>query len=204
MTEFANEGDRASDQTLTGIVLGEARLVVAAACELDVESVQDSSVLARRLRGVSQAVTDIIVAGRKLAAVGVDTAAQPGSTMPTVFAVRSIRHYENPETQTGRTFVAHPSKSRGARMAVQHVQHINNQETLRPAYDLRLPTDAHIDRLLGEEPCLWDETSPHALDFRNGFDEIYPFSTLSYTEGAPQRYYGMFKELATELLALSQ
>lgn len=203
MTTGPFEFFKALPDQVTTERLSEARLLVAGICEVDVSAIDDSTILAQRLQGVSRAVSDIVLAKGSVETTDLRQFDKFNPViMPEVAAGNVLRHFDEPETRTGRMFVAQPSKGYGAGMGVHMLGSGSSQLIMNEIY---LPTDQQIDSLLSEEPCFWTEMGPYSQDFRSGRpDAAYPFHNRFYSEDVPQKYFGMLQELSTELLAITE
>jgi hypothetical protein len=169
--------------------LHEARGAVSRILELDPASI-DATTLAERLQGMSRAVSDIVISKE------VTRLAEPA-------AFYILRHFDDPQTRTGRMFVAQPyiGHATGASMAVHDVTPGNQRIVTR----LHFPTDLQIDDLLMHDPASWNNMTGWAQDFRSGRPmQAYPFHNSLAGIGAPGRYLSLAQELSQELLAITQ
>lgn len=215
MANGPHELAKALPDQVTTARLREARLLIAGVCEVNAASVDDSVLLAKRLRGVSQAVTDIVVSRGAVEVMDLSTVDEFDPTlMPALTATNIVRRFSDPSSRTGRMFVAHASRGYGASMAVDSVvergyydiyetPHRTDGKEYTCMYSVDIPTDEQVETLLSQEPCFWADSYHDSRDHRGEPPMVYPFHSGRYTEGAPQRYFATLQELSTELLAVT-
>ena len=197
---MAYEFGKALPAQITPERLWVARSRVAAVCEIEPSTIKDSFMLAQTLQGVSRAVSDIVFA---ISAVETtDLRVVPGSDPATMLendADNILRRFADPASRIGRMFVAQaqPSKGNGASMGVHEVTASSQKAT----HNVVIPTDQIIDRLLMQEPCLWDEEGVLSRDLRSRqSNRAYPFCSREYHEGDARRYFTVLQELSAELV----
>lgn len=181
--------------------LGQARLLITRLVETDPISVQEGVELAERLEGVSEAVSDIVIARLALeTSVSTQVAGNGPHIIPSILTKNILKKFANPDTQLGRMFAARPSSGHGASLSVEV---ISERERLT-VLGVKIPPDYMIDRFLTYEPCLWDDAGITSRDSRRGrIHTAFPFSAGLNNPGDSAKYFRTLQELSSELLAVT-
>lgn len=179
-----------------------ARRALANICETDSASVTSSTELATRLQGVSRAMLTLIRAN-----------ATPYAPTPEMLSLQE--DLEPPQPQLQHLFLEADLRDRGGmvgrllsgRMVRDQDAHLSvSRIDLRGrgsvSYYADVPSDQHIRRLLDQEPCLWEDTTIYARDFRDGSaPAMYPFHYTLADDTAQPRYLQVVQDLSADLLA---
>jgi hypothetical protein len=197
--EQNENGGAASDQ-VTIERFHEARGIVSRIFELDVATV-DTPALAEGLRGVSQAVDDIVSAKytsevwRPYDTPGRDlTDPTPGLLIKAIVA--PLYNGASP----GRSFSAYQSVGSGSTAIGASMEVCDSKQILCV---LALPTDQQIDQVLAEDLEYCTIRDARARDYRDKHsgESYYPFCGSMFRDDAPAQYLRRASELCSLLLA---
>lgn len=197
------EHDRLMPDQITTERLYEAQMRLMEFANYRPSEVMSSAALAKQMRGVSGAVTDIVLARGSVATV--DLTETPGydpGALPPVLAQNAFERYFDADAPAaelaGRSLVATPSRHIGATIGL----HNGSGPERQLVCEVVIPTDDDIVRIT-EAPCqTWNDLFIRMQDFRTG-QEAYPFHFDRSTHLAPREYLEVAQELSVYLLASS-
>jgi len=205
------EYGRAQPDQVTTARLQEARLMVADICELDIASVPDSVGLITHLQGISDAISDIVIARGDVEADNnqrLSVVLKAGRASVTTYNI--LRCSDRSDPYLTRVFTAQPARDAGIPIGVQGASMGTayvGAGTHLPINQIHLPTDEQLSALQAEEPSFWQEMMVHSLDRRDALlgkpGLAYPFDSRHFTGTAIQQYLSVLQELSTELLIVS-
>lgn len=197
------EHDRLMPDQITTEQLYEAQMRLMQFANYQPPALMTSWALADQLRGVSEAVSDVVLARGSISTV--DLTETPGydpGVLPPVLAQNAFERYYDKDAPAGelagRSLVATPSRHIGATLGLHNGDGAGRQLVC----EVVLPTNDDIKRLQ-HEPCQsWDALYIRMQDFRTGQD-AYPFHYDLSTHLAPREYLEVAQELSVYLLASS-
>jgi hypothetical protein len=184
--------------------LRTARSLIARLFEVEPDSV-DSLRLAEILPGVSEAVTDIALAGQasEMARLPEKVRSYPAFKYVTSLGIIVMRHLApttplTPATpRAERLLMVRLEPPVGAAMAVRSFTPLKQ----RILYGVQLPTIPMLQEILKTEPVFWQNASVYAQETRRGMPMMaYPFHGNLYKTGDPAHYLRILQKLSADLL----
>lgn len=71
-------------------------------------------------------------------------------------------------------------------------------------YDIYVPSESVVKKLIDTQPCLWNGNSICSRDYRKDPPEIsYPFNNIQFSQGDSIRYFRIARDLSIKLMKAS-
>lgn len=181
-----------------------SRAVLADVCLTDRATVREPEELAKRLFGVSRAITDIIHASDTEGRI-VNVRTRITKPANSEILLGAIFRFMPSYTTTEEKFIAEPNVGYGALLTLHKRRISGVQGAWELVHKVAVPSDEDIiNKLYSEPPVCHDMQDVYAVDTAHREEgTAYPFYSPDYKPGMTMNYLGVLQSLCNTLLRVT-